>query len=151
VDGEQITYAQYGAYRNLYGGVLSDFHLFDRLYGLPHVDEARLNHLLKIMQLDRKTSYLDGRFTNLDLSTGQRARLALVTALMEDKPVYILDEWAAAQDPEFRQHFYEVLLGEMKRAGKTVLVVSHDDRYFHIPDRVLKMEYGQIAQVTKTA
>ena len=99
------------------------------------------------MQLDHKTSFVDGRFTNIDLSTGQKARLALIIALLEDKPVYVLDEWAAPQDPEFRQYFYEVILADLKEADKTVFVVSHDDRYYHIPDRILKMEYGQVVDI----
>ena len=147
IDDQNITYNSYAAYRNLFGGVLSDFHLFDRLYGLEAVDEPRLNEWLSIMQLDHKTTFVDGRFTSLDLSSGQKARLALIATLMEDKPIYVLDEWAAAQDPEFRQYFYEVILADLKKAGKTVIVVSHDDRYFHIPDRILKMEYGQIAEM----
>ena len=150
IDDRNISISHYSAYRDLFGGVLSDFHLFDRLYGLEEVDEARLNEWLRIMQLDHKTSFVDGRFTSLDLSSGQRARLALITTLMEDKPVYVLDEWAAAQDPEFRQYFYEVILADLKKAGKTVIVVSHDDRYFHIPDRILKMEYGQIVESEKS-
>jgi putative pyoverdin transport system ATP-binding/permease protein len=149
IDDRNVSYSNFAAYRNLFGGVLSEFHLFDRLYGLEEVDEVKLNEWLKIMQLDHKTSFVDGRFTSLDLSSGQRARLALITTLMEDKPVYVLDEWAAAQDPEFRQYFYEVILADLKKAGKTVLVVSHDDRYFHIPDRILKMEYGKIVESEK--
>jgi len=150
IDDRNISFRNYAAYRNLFGGVLSDFHLFDRLYGQEEVDEDRLNEWLRIMQLDDKTSFVDGRFTNLDLSSGQRARLALITTLMEDKPVYVLDEWAAAQDPEFRQYFYEVILADLKKEGKTTIVVSHDDRYFHIPDRILKMEYGQIVESEKS-
>lgn len=148
VDGRSIDYAEYGNYRNLFGGVMGDFHLFDRLYGVEPVDEERLNELLAVMQLDNKTSFHDGRFTNLDLSTGQRARLALIAALMEDKPIYFLDEWAAAQDPVFRKYFYEEILAQMKAAGKTVLLVSHDDRYFGVADRILRMDYGQISQVS---
>ena len=151
VDDRVVPFAHYAAYRDLFGGVLNDFHLFDRLYGLPDIDEERLNEWLRIMQLDDKTSFVDGRFTNLDLSTGQRARLALIITLMEDKPIYILDEWAAPQDPEFRQYFYEVILADLKKAGKTVVVVSHDDRYFHIADRLLKMEYGQLVETERDA
>ena len=146
IDDRLVPFAQYAPYRDLFGGVLNDFHLFDRLYGQENIDEDRLNEWLRIMQLDDKTSFIDGSFTNIDLSTGQRARLALIATLMEDKWIYILDEWAAPQDPEFRQYFYEVILADLKKAGKTVVVVSHDDRYFHIPDRILKMEYGQLVE-----
>ena len=145
-DGVQVTAARHAGYRNLFGGVLSDFHLFDRIYGVENIDAERVDEWLRIMQLEQKTTYVDGRFTNLDLSSGQRARLALIIALMEDKPVYILDEWAAPQDPEFREYFYETILADLKRDGKTVIVVSHDDRYFHVADRLLRIEYGQILE-----
>ena len=68
--------------------------------------------------------------------------MALAVALMEDKQIYLFDEWAAEQDPEFRSYFYEHLLSELKSNGKTIIAVSHDDRYFHHADRVLKMELG---------
>ena len=89
-------------------------------------------------------SYADGRFSTLDLSTGQRKRLAMVAALLDDKPIYIFDEWAADQDPGFRRYFYEGLLGELKARGKTVLAVTHDDRYFGVADRVVKRGEGGV-------
>ncbi|HIG17002.1 MAG TPA: ATP-binding cassette domain-containing protein, partial [Candidatus Handelsmanbacteria bacterium] len=130
------------AYRELFSIIFSDFHLFGKLYGLRHVQPERVNELLGRMQLDGKTTFADECFTSLELSTGQRKRMALAVALMEDKQIYLFDEWAAEQDPEFRSYFYEHLLSELKRNGKTVIAVSHDDRYFHHADRVLKMELG---------
>ena len=61
-----------------------------------------------------------------------------------------MSEWAAEQDPQFRCYFYETLLPEFNAQGKTVIAVTsvcagrHDDRWFHVADRVLKMEYGQL-------
>nr|WP_294549475.1 ATP-binding cassette domain-containing protein [uncultured Rhodopila sp.] len=131
-------------YRECFGVVFADFHLFDRLYGHPEVDESRVAALLREMQLEDKTQYAGRRFTNLNLSTGQRKRLALATALLEDRPIYLFDEVAADQDPEFRRYFYEGILRNLKARGKTVVVVSHDDRYFGIADRVLKLDYGRL-------
>lgn len=130
-------------YRELFSTILSDFHLFDRLYGLENVDEGRINELITQMALEKKTQFANGRFTNLELSTGQRKRLAMIVALLEDRPVYVFDEWAAEQDPEFRKYFYEDLLKEMKSKGKGVIAISHDDRYFANADRIVKMEYGE--------
>jgi putative ATP-binding cassette transporter len=111
------------------------------------VDEKRVAQLLQRMQLDDKTSFQGGRFTNLSLSTGQKKRLALLIACLEDRPVLALDEFAADQDPEFRRFFYETLLPELKAAGKTVIAVTHDDRYFSCADRVIKLEYGQVESI----
>ena len=101
------------------------------------------------MEISGKTAFQDGRFTNTHLSTGQRKRLALVVSYLEDKPVYVFDEVAADQDPHFRSYFYETLLPELKRAGKTIVVVTHDDRYFHVADRVLQMDYGSLNELPR--
>ncbi|OQX25916.1 MAG: hypothetical protein BWK80_13140 [Desulfobacteraceae bacterium IS3] len=130
--------------RGLFAAVFYDFHLFDRLYGLKDIDADKVNGLIKLMGLENKVRFEGNRFSTLDLSTGQRKRLAMVAAMMEDKPVYVFDEWAAEQDPHFRQYFYETLLPSFKAQGKTVIAVTHDDRYFHVADRVIKLEYGQL-------
>ncbi len=144
VDDKIVDDSNYLEYRELYSAIFYDFHLFDKLYGLEQVDPQKINDLLKLMQIQNKTEFLDNGFTRLDLSTGQRKRLALIVTFLEDKPIYIFDEWAADQDPQFKKYFYDDLLKKLKAEGKTVLAVSHDDRYFHLADRVIKMEYGKI-------
>ena len=85
------------------------------------------------------------------LSTGQRKRLALVVAYLEDRPFYLFDEWAADQDPSFKAVFYEQLLPELRARGKAVIVITHDDRYFGLADRLLKLDNGQIVSDTTPA
>lgn len=131
-------------HRYLFSMIFSDFHLFDRFYGTPDVDEAHINDLLKLMQINHKVQFVDGKFTTLDLSTGQRKRLALAMAMVEGSPVYMFDEWAADQDPYFRKYFYEILLPTLKAQGKTIVAITHHDQYFHVADRIIKMEYGQL-------
>jgi len=145
VDDVAIGSANLQSHRNLFSAIFSDFHLFDKLHGLREAAPERVNALLRLMEISEKTAFRDGRFTNTHLSTGQRKRLALVVSYLEDKPVYVFDEVAADQDPHFRRYFYETLLSELKSAGKTVVVVSHDDRYFHLADRVLQMDYGKLS------
>lgn len=135
------------AYRETISTIFSDFHLFSKVYGLLDVAPGAVVELLREMQMERKTSFMAGRFTRQDLSTGQKKRLAMVVAILEERPILVLDEWAADQDPEFRKFFYEAWLPLLKRRGKTVIAVSHDDRYFHCADRVVTMEYGQIRTV----
>jgi putative pyoverdin transport system ATP-binding/permease protein len=144
VDEKIVDSSNYLEYRELYSAIFSDFHLFDKLYGLEKVDPKKIHDLLKLMQLQNKTEFKDNGFTKLDLSTGQRKRLALIVTFLEDKPIYIFDEWAADQDPQFKKYFYDELLKKLKKEGKTVIAVSHDDRYFHLADRVIKMEFGKI-------
>lgn len=143
VDDKLVDSSNYLEYRELYSAIFYDFHLFNKLYGLELVDPDRVNKLLKLMQIDNKTEFKLNRFTRQNLSTGQRKRLALIVTLLEDKPIFIFDEWAADQDPQFKDYFYDVLLKKLKAEGKTVIAVSHDDRYFHVADRVIKMDYGK--------
>jgi putative ATP-binding cassette transporter len=124
--------------------IFSDFHMFRRLYGLGEPDPERITGLLHEMQIDHKTAVQGDSFTTINLSTGQRKRLALIVTLLEDKPVVIFDEWAADQDPSFRKKFYEEILPSLKAKGKVVICVTHDDRYFDVADRRLKMEFGRI-------
>ncbi|MCP4104981.1 MAG: cyclic peptide export ABC transporter [Desulfobacteraceae bacterium] len=135
-----------GAYRELFSVIFTDFYLFDRLYGMEKIDETKLGNLLERFRLEKRVKWTDGKFSTLDLSTGQKKRLAMLVAIMEDKPVYVFDEWAADQDPHFRDYFYNTMLPEFKSQGKTVIAVTHDDRYFHTADRVLKLDYGQLAE-----
>ncbi|MBF0101010.1 MAG: cyclic peptide export ABC transporter [Desulfobacterales bacterium] len=136
-------------YQELFSAIFTDFYLFDSLYGMQTIDEAKLHMLLQRFQLDKKIDYINGKFSTLELSTGQKKRLALLITMMEDKPVYIFDEWAADQDPHFRKYFYETLLPEFKAQGKTVIAVTHDDRFFHAADRIIHIDYGQIKSIMK--
>ena len=130
------------AYRNLFTILPTDFHLFSRPLGVD-ASARRMRKVLELMRIDSKVRLeSDGSFSTLDLSAGQKKRLALACALLEDRDVYLLDEVAADFDPGFRKFFYEELLPDLKREGHTVLAISHDDRYFHVADRVLNMRDG---------
>ena len=106
--------------------------------------ENELQDYLIRLEIDNKVQVKDGVLSTLNLSQGQRKRLALLTAYLEDRPIYIFDEWASDQDPVFKEIFYKKLLPELKQRGKTVLVVSHDERYFQEADRIIKLDYGQV-------
>ncbi len=125
--------------------VFSDFYLFDALLGLRGADlDARATRYLMELELDDKVQIRDGAFSTTALSQGQRKRLALLTAFLEDRPIYVFDEWAADQDPHYREIFYRRLLPDLKARGKTVLVISHDDRYYHLASRIIRLEYGKV-------
>jgi putative ATP-binding cassette transporter len=142
--GQPITDANRESYRQHFSAVFSDFYLFDSLLGLDTAKlDIRARDYLVQLQLNHKVQVEEGRFSTLDLSQGQRKRLALLTAYLEDRSFYVFDEWAADQDPLFKQLFYLQLLPELKARGKTVLVITHDDQYFHLADRCLKMEEGK--------
>jgi len=149
VDGIPVRNENIRAYREMIATIFTDFHLFKKLYGLSSIPATEVAQKLTTLGISSSTALSEQQFTNLNLSTGQRKRLAMVVALLEDRPLYIFDEWAADQDPKFRQYYYEVLLPELKRQGKTVLAISHDDRYFHCADRVITMEYGTVRSINE--
>jgi putative ATP-binding cassette transporter len=130
--------------------IFSDFYLFDELYGVGDAGNRFLiDDYLQRLHLHHKVKVEDGRFSSVDLSQGQRKRLALLVAYLEDRPFYVFDEWAADQDPEFKHLFYTELLPALKALGKTVLVISHDERYFYLADRCIKLEEGRIIAMDK--
>ncbi|MGU7779978.1 cyclic peptide export ABC transporter [Burkholderia sp. PU8-34] len=158
VDGRPIGSRERAAYRQRFSAVFSDFHLFDALLGIVDPDhparaqaDARANALVAKLALDHKVQVIDGAFSTRALSTGQRKRLALVVAYLEDRPCYLFDEWAADQDPAFKAVFYEQLLPELRARGKAVVVITHDDRYFDLADRLLKLDSGRIVSDTAPA
>jgi putative pyoverdin transport system ATP-binding/permease protein len=130
-------------YREQFTAVFADFYLFERFLGLDDASQ-RADKYLQQLQLDHKVQIESGMLSTTNLSQGQQKRLALLTAYLEDRPIYLFDEWASDQDPIFREIFYTQLLPELKRAGKTILAISHDDRYFDKADRVIKLDYGQV-------
>jgi putative ATP-binding cassette transporter len=147
LDGVRINDHTRESYRSLMSGIFFDYHLFRRLYGIPEPDSAEVDRLLTQFRLEDKTGLSRGEFRTLDLSGGQRRRLALIVAMLEKRPILLLDEWTAEQDPEFRRKFYEELLPDMLKAGATVIVITHDDRYLdelELPARRIRMDEGRI-------
>jgi len=149
LNGQLIGDEARDKYRSLMSAIFFDYHLFHKLYGIPDADPEEVGRLLRQFRLDTKTSLTKGEFRTLDLSGGQRRRLALIVSLLEKRPILLLDEWTAEQDPEFRRKFYDELLPELMRAGATVVVITHDDRYLdelHLPARRIRMDEGRIVE-----
>ena len=147
--GEQIVESStVTSHRLCIGAIYSDYYLFDELL-LDLTDELtdQANSYLEKLGLAHKVKINNGRFTTLSLSDGQRKRLALLVAFLEDKEFYLFDEWAADQDPEFKRVFYTDILVELKMKGKVVVIISHDDSYFYCADRILQMSNGSVMQV----
>ena len=149
VDGQPITEDNRVAYRQLFSSVFTDFYLFNRLLqgdgAEVRVDEV--DDWLKTLGMQHKVRQADGRLSDIRFSQGQRKRLALLMAVMEQRDCLLLDEWAADQDPQFRQFFYHALLPRLQAQGKTIIAITHDDHYFDRADRLLKMDAGQLIEL----
>ncbi len=130
--------------REHFSTIFSDFHLFDKFYGMRSTAPEDVLEWLEKMRLSNKTSFKDEQYTDLELSTGQRKRLALIISLLEDRPIYIFDEVASDQDPEFRSFFYHDVLAGLKKKGKLLLVVSHDREFFDVADKIYRLDYGRL-------
>jgi len=147
VDGKELNNGQLGEY---YSVVFSDFHLFEKLYNVDLENrDQEIQQYLKVLDLEGKVHLRDGAFSTVDLSGGQRKRLALLKCYLEDYPIYLFDEWAADQDPEFRRFFYRTLLSKMKEQGKIVIAITHDDNYFDTADKIIKMDRGKIETIER--
>ena len=145
LDGEPVTTKNRDGFRQHFTGVFADFFLFEDLIGMEKIGlEQRVGDYLEKLQLNHKVKLENGELSTVDLSQGQRKRLALLTAYLEDRQIYMFDEWAADQDPLFKDVFYKRLLPELKEKGKTIIAITHDDHYFHMADRIIKLDFGQI-------
>ncbi|MGB3468121.1 MAG: cyclic peptide export ABC transporter, partial [Cyclobacteriaceae bacterium] len=144
IDGKVVDAENLGEY---YSTVFSPTYLFKKLYNIDTENKKQeIDKYLNLLDLQEKVSIKNNEFSTLDLSGGQRKRLALLQCYLEDSPIYMFDEWAADQDPEYRKFFYRTLLPEMKKEGKIVIAITHDDHYFDVADKVLKMENGKLIE-----
>lgn len=143
-----VSRSNYSTYRSAFAVVFSDFYLFDELIGIENADLSRWAYYLSIFELTEKVKLEGNSFSTTDLSTGQRKRLALIAALLENKPILVIDEWAADQDPYFRKKFYTEIIPVLKNEGISIIAITHDDKYYYCADRLFKMDYGKLIDET---
>lgn len=150
-NGEKMAIddSQLSDYRQLFSAIFSDFHLFDTLMNDKgeKPDDDLVNAWLAKLQISHKTQIINHQIQDTQLSQGQKKRLAMLLAVADSKPIMILDEWAADQDPSFRRYFYHELIPMLKSMGKTLFVISHDDNYFEAADRLLMMKNGILTEL----
>jgi putative ATP-binding cassette transporter len=148
VQGVCVTKDNLTGFRNIFSAVFTDSHVFRNLqYLQDRVAPDDVSKWMDRLEISEKVSLQDLQVSSTDLSFGQRGRLNLLRALLEDKPVYLFDEWAANQDPHFKSVFYQQILPEMKAMGKTIIVISHDDKYYGVADRIVTLSGGSISKI----
>lgn len=146
----RVTPKNIASVRQYIGAIYSDYYLFDRLLSESTAEtRKKVEHYLKELDLHKKVTFENNRFSTLALSDGQKRRLALLVAYLDDKDLYLFDEWAADQDPMFKSIFYNEILADLKSMGKTIVVISHDERFFQLADQMLVMEEGRLSNVTQ--
>jgi putative pyoverdin transport system ATP-binding/permease protein len=150
LNGVRVDASNVEAYRQHFSVIFSDAHVFDWLDSADrHSLTERARYYIDRLDMADKVEVSDGKFTSVDLSTGQRKRLALISAYLENRKIYFFDEWAANQDPDFKRVFYMELLPELKRTAKTVIAITHDDRFFDCADLLVKLEDGAVRSVVR--
>ena len=148
LDGEALSRVGQQESRSLFSAVFNDFCLFDDFPGIAPVRMSQARHYLRALKLDHTIKIESGCLSTTEVSQGQRKRLALLVALLEDRPIYLFDEWAAEQDPEFKESFYRRIIPDLSRNGKAVIVITHDDRYFDLADHLIKLEDGSASRLS---
>ncbi len=143
-----LNESTYSSYKSMFAVVFNDYYLFDEFYGNENFDQQKAKDYLTLFEIEEKVQVIENGFSTVDLSTGQRKRLALIAALLENKPIIVMDEWAADQDPYFRKKFYTEILSILKQDGFTILAITHDDVYYSYCDKLLKMEDGKLKNET---
>jgi putative ATP-binding cassette transporter len=146
LNGVLINNDNYPEYRTIFSVVFSDFYLFNELIGIDNLDIKKWNHYIQLFELEGKVKMEGKCFSTTDLSKGQQKRLALIASLLEEKPVLVIDEWAADQDPHFRKKFYTEIIPLLKKEGIAIIAITHDDKYYHCADKIYKMDYGKLTE-----
>ena len=145
--GRKIHNENIRAYRDLFSTYFTDSPVFDDLTYIPEENIEKGKGFIELLGLEGKTSISATTIAETNLSFGQRGRLNLLRLLLEDRPVYLFDEWAANQDVYFKEKFYTEIIPYLKRKGKTIILISHDDRYYHIADKIISLRNGQVDKV----
>jgi putative ATP-binding cassette transporter len=146
LNGTVITHDNLSWFREHFSAIYSDYYLFEHFLDLGDVNPNKVQHFLDAFHLSQKVTYGNRQFSTTSLSTGQRKRLALIISFLQDRPIYIFDEWASDQDPEFKKVFYTEILLDLKRRNKMVIVITHDDQYFQYADIKKKLSGGKLLQ-----
>ena len=146
LNGVLIRNDNYPEYRTAFSAVFSDFYLFDEILLSDNFSMVRWNYYIQLFEMEGKVKLEGMRLSTLELSTGQRKRLALIVTLLEEKPVLVIDEWAADQDPYFRKKFYTEIIPLLKKDGVTIIAITHDDKYYYCADKLYKMNYGKLVE-----
>ncbi len=149
INGKRVSNIELSEF---FSTVFNPPYLFKKLYGIDTTEkEVEIAEILNVLRLQDKVEITENEFSTLDLSSGQRKRLGLLKCYLEDSPIYLFDEWAADQDPEFRYFFYRTLIPQMKKLGKIVIAISHDDFYFDVADKIVNMREGKLSIAETTA
>jgi putative ABC transport system ATP-binding protein len=142
-----------------FGFVFQDFNLLSALDALENVELAcnlagvtgraareRATDLLTRMGLDDRLHFRPDQ-----LSGGEKQRVAIARALANNAPLILADEPTANLDSGHGREIARLLRELATDGGRSVVIVSHDERLKEIADRVLWLEDGQFRELAAMA
>ena len=114
-------------------------------------DEAKFDRALHAANLEEDIKILPGGIMTeigekgINLSGGQKARIALARAIYRDTDIYLLDDPLSAVDAHVGQHlFFECIKKCLQGQGKTIILVTHHVHLLQHCDKVLIIDSGEI-------
>ena len=141
-----------------FGFIFQDFNLLSALTALENVaivaelsgtksGEARRKaaSLLTELGLGERLNFLPEK-----LSGGEKQRVAIARALINDPALILADEPTANLDSKIGHEIMRLLRNIAKEQGRSVVIVSHDQRIKDIADRVLWLEDGEFKETVTT-
>ncbi len=155
LNGRDLNDFAPGQLKNFFGVLLQDFHLYplsvrENICINGPLEDAALWSAIEKVGLKEKIPDLDCLFTKefsddgLELSGGQRQKLALTRVIANDFPFIILDEPTSALDPLAEQEIYRLIF--QAAADKTLLFISHRLSTTRFVDRILVLKDGAIVE-----
>ncbi|MBF0462587.1 MAG: ATP-binding cassette domain-containing protein [Magnetococcales bacterium] len=147
LDGHVITSERLENYRDLFGSIFQNHHVFLRLPEGDSFDDELFCDMLTLLEISTLITITSDRRIQYHLSKGQERRLALAVAVAEGRQILILDEWTADQDQLFRSRFRNELLAKLRALGRTVIFVSHDEQAFELCDDYLVLQNGRVSRL----
>jgi putative pyoverdin transport system ATP-binding/permease protein len=148
LNGRPLEKRGMGSYRAGISAIFAKYHVFRTLFGLGHIHDRDVSATIIKVNLSGQTGVIKGVFTRMELSAGQKRRLALAVSLLENRDILILDEFVQDQDPNQRAFLFEQLLPELKEKGKTIILSTHDLAWTKACDKLVRLENGKIASIT---
>jgi putative ABC transport system ATP-binding protein len=139
--------------RDIIGYIFQKFYLIPLLSAYENVEYPLILKYKKHDEMGRATAMLDavgigkemGEHRPNQLSGGQQQRVAIARALVNDPKILLCDEPTGNLDRKTGLQIMEILVN-LQKEGKTVIIVTHDQKIADYADRVVSLEDGRIVK-----
>ncbi len=156
IDGSDIRHVKLESLRNNLGIAMQNVFVFDTSirenirYGNPDASEAEIENAARAAQLHEFIAELPAGYDTqigergLEISGGQRQRLALARVLLRDPAILLLDEPTSSLDAATERLMRDAL--DAARKGRTTIVIAHRLWTVHHADRIIVLDDGMLVE-----